>query len=106
MTTKELKTKLQALNISQVYGIQPQETAPPYIAYSAETANAISADGVVVFLASNVKLTFVSKKRDIATEKAIEEILTSNGVDFDNPEYSFDGNQKIHTVDYYFQTFD
>lgn len=106
MSLAELKTLMDTLNIESVYGYFPKEKAPPYIAYQAETAQSINADGIVVLLIANVTLTLVTARRDTAMEKQIADLLTVNDVDFGEPDYEFDEQQEIHKTSFYFQTID
>lgn len=106
MSLAELKALMDTLNMDTVYGYFPEEKNPPYIAYQAETAQSINADGIVVLLIANVKLTLVTARRDTATEKQIADLLTENDVDFGEPDYEFDETQKIHKTSFYFQTID
>ena len=103
MTLAELKTAIAGLKIPYVYGYMPDRQTCPYIAYSSTTRNAIHADGVVVYCEEWIVLRFVSQKRDTTTEAAIEEMLTSNGISFDDPDLAFDDKQQIHTATYFFQ---
>lgn len=106
MSLEELKTLMDTLDIDSVYGYFPKEKKPPYIAYQAETAQSINADGIVVLLIANVTLTLVTARRDTATEKQIADLLTENDVDFGEPDYEFDEQQNIHKASFYFQTID
>ena len=106
MSLAELKALMDTLNIESVYGYFPKEKKPPYIAYQAETAQSINADGIVVLLIANVTLTLVTARRDTATEKQIADLLTENDVDFGEPDYEFDEQQNIHKASFYFQTID
>jgi hypothetical protein len=103
MTLAELKTAIAGLKLPFMYGYLPDRQACPYIAYAATTRNAIHADGVVVYCEEWIALRFVSKKRDLTTEQAIEAMLTANGIGFDDPDLEFDEEQEIHTATYYFQ---
>lgn len=106
MSLAELKALMDTLNIESVYGYFPKEKKPPYIAYQAETAQSINADGIVVLLIANVTLTLVTARRDPDTEKRIADLLTENDVDFGEPDYEFDEQQGIHKASFYFQTID
>lgn len=106
MTLEKLKNLIGAIGMESVYGYFPKEKTPPYIAYHAETAQPITADGIVVVLIANIALTLVTKKRDMDTELKISDLLTHNGVDFGEPEYNFDETQGIHITTFYFETID
>ncbi len=106
MSLEELKLLIDTMNIESVYGYFPKEKKTPYIAYQAETAQSINADGIVVLLIANVTLTLVTAKRDLVTEKQIADLLTENDVDFGEPDYEFDEQQGIHKTSFYFQTID
>lgn len=106
MSLEELKALMDTLDIESVYGYFPKEKKPPYIAYQAETAQSINADGIVVLLIANVTLTLVTARRDPDTEKRIADLLTKNDVDFGEPDYAFDEQQGIHKTSFYFQTID
>ena len=106
MTLAELKTIMSSLSIPSVYGYFPKEQNPPYIAYQADTSQTIAADGLVVVQIANVALTLVTQHRDTAKEAQITDLLTENGVDFGEPDFEFDEDEKIHRTTYYFQTID
>lgn len=106
MSLEQLKTLISTLRIDAFYGYFPKEKKPPYIAYQAETAQSLHADGVVVLLIANIALTLVTARRDTATEQQIADLLTANDVDFGEPDYEFDEEQKIHKATFYFQTID
>jgi hypothetical protein len=106
MSLEELKTLMDTLDVESVYGYFPKEKKPPYIAYQAETAQSINADGIVVLLIANVTLTLVTARRDMGMEQQISDLLTANDVDFGEPEYEFDPEQEIHKTSFYFQTID
>ena len=107
MTLAELKTALSSLTgIPSVYGYFPKGQNPPYIAYQAGDAQTIAADGLVVVQIANVILTLVTQHRDTVKETQIADLLTSNGVDYGEPDYEFDETEKIHKTTFNFQTID
>lgn len=103
MTLATLKAAIAGLGVPFVYGYMPDRQPAPYIAYLATTRNVIHADGVVVYAEEWIMLRFVSAKRDLTTEAAIEKMLTDNGIPYDDPELHFDEEQQIHIAEYFFQ---
>lgn len=106
MSLEELKSLMDTLGIESVYGYFPKEKKPNYIAYQAETAQSITADGVVVLLLANIVLTLVTEHREPEIEQQIADLLTKHDVDYGEPDYEFDESQGIHKTIFYFQTID
>lgn len=104
MTLQEFAQVITALGIPAVYGYYNDENPqkPPYLAYRATEKNVIHADGIVVYAEEWCVLEFISRYRDLTTERLIETMLTENGIAFGSPECYFDEKQKIHITAYSF----
>lgn len=103
MTLEELKTAIAGLKIPYAYGYFTGQQPSKYIVFYESLRNVIHADGVVVYAESWINLHLYSSKREVLTEQAIAGMLAANGIAFDNPEYYFDEEQKLHVATFYFQ---
>ena len=110
MTMRDLSAAIDTVGLPFVNGIMKspdgKQMPAPYIAYHADTSNAIYADGEIVFFEAEIVLALVTKDRDRKTERKIESALTDAGVSYDAPDYAFDLEQDIHTTTWYFQISD
>ena len=103
MTLQDFADAIMELDIPSVYGYYTDDKAPPYIAYRATEKNCIYADGIVVYSEEWMVLEYVSRNRDLNTERALEMFLTVSKIPFSAPECFFDEKQKIHITQYEFQ---
>lgn len=102
MTLEEFSTLISTLKTPAVYGYYKDETAVPYIAYTAVEKNVIHADGVVVYSEPWIELQLITKVRDLTEEESVETLLTENGIAFDVPDLDFNEEQGIHIATYNF----
>ena len=102
MTLEAFGAAINSLPIPAIYGAYREPTAVPYISYTSFERNVIHADGIVIYGEEWIELRLVTKSRDLALEKLVENVLTSNGISFDDPDFEFDEKQNIHTASYSF----
>lgn len=102
MTLAELKIEIAKLGIPFSYGYFEGEQPPKYIVYQESLRNVIWADGVPVYSEPWIVLYLISKNRDLVAESAIYQMLMGNKVPFDDPEYVFDEEQRLHIVTFNF----
>lgn len=103
MTLQDFAEAIMELDIPSVYGYYTEDKAPPYIAYRATEKNCIYADGIVVYSEQWMVMEYVSRSRDLATERELEMFLTVSKIPFAAPECFVDEKQKIHITQYEFQ---
>lgn len=102
MTLEGLKTEIAKLGIPYSYGYFDGEQPPKYIVYNETMRNVIWADGVPVHWDPWIVLYLVSQYRDQIAEAAIFSMMKENKLPFDDPEYIFDEEQRLHIVTFYF----
>lgn len=102
MTLEGLKTEIAKLGIPYSYGYFEGEQPPKYIVYNETQRNVIFADGVPVYSEAWIVLYLVTKNRDLVAESAIYQMLMGNKIPFDDPEYVFDEEQRLHISTFYF----
>ena len=102
MTLTEFTDLILTLEIPAIYGVYNNPQAVPYISYSAIERNVIHADGRVVYGEDWIELRLVTRYRDRSLEQTLENLLTSNGIAFDYPDYELNEEQRFHAVYYSF----
>lgn len=102
MTLEAFGAAISALNLPAIYGYYKDAQSVPYISYTSFERNVIHADGIVIYGEEWIELRLVTKSRNLALEKLVENVLTSNGISFDDPDFDFDEKQNIHTASYSF----
>lgn len=102
MTLEAFTDLISTLEIPAIYGVYNNPQSVPYISYSAVEKNVIHADGVVVYGEDWIELRLVTRRRDTALEKTLENLLTSNGIAFDYPDYELNEEHRFHAVYYSF----
>lgn len=102
MTLEAFGAAIANLPLQAIYGPYQDAQSVPYISYTAYERNVIHADGIVIYGEDWIELRLVTRSRDLTLEKLVENVLTSNGISFDDPDYYFDEKQKIHTASYSF----
>lgn len=78
----------------------PVSKAPglPFMVYFYSEERAVYADGVNFWTATHIYVEFYSKLRDTATERRIEQALTTNGIAFTKDSQYLDDEQDYVTV--------
>ena len=102
MTLEEFGALIAALNVPAIFGPYKKAQATPYISYSATEKNVIYADGRVIYGEDWIELRLVTESRDLSLERAVEQLLTDNGIAFDFPDFEFDEKQRVHIATYAF----
>lgn len=102
MTLEEFGVMIASLNIPAIFGPYNNAQATPYISYYAIEKNVIYADGRVIYGEDWIELRLVTESRDLSLERAVEQLLSDNGIAYDYPDFAFDQKQRIHTATYAF----
>lgn len=102
MTLEGFTDLISTLEIPAIYGVYNNPQSVPYISYSAVERNVIHADGRVVYGEDWIELRLVTRYRDRMLEQTLENLLTSNGIAFDYPDYELNEEQRFHAVYYSF----
>ena len=78
----------------------PVSQAPglPFITYFYGTETALKADGINYYTTTHIFVELYTKTKDIATELAIEQAFTSNGIDFTKESQYLADEQDYITV--------
>lgn len=102
MTLEEFGALIAALNVPAIFGPYKKAQETPYISYYAIEKNVIYADGRVIYGEDWIELRLVTESRDLSLERAVEQLLTDNGIAFDYPDFEFDEKQRVHIATYAF----
>ncbi|MFZ5645815.1 MAG: hypothetical protein ACOY46_19840 [Bacillota bacterium] len=102
MTQAELFTALKSLGMPVAYGEFTQPTAPPFITYQFAYANDMKADNQNYVEISNFQVELYIKKKDLASEKLVQDLLKSLRLPYQKREYSID-SEKLRQVIYEIQ---
>lgn len=78
----------------------PEAKAPglPFLVYFYGAETPLNADGVNFWTVTHIYVEFYSKLRDMATELAIEQAFTTNGIAFTKDSQYLDDEQDYVTV--------
>lgn len=87
--------------LGHTYGNFPENQELPYVSYRITDTNQIGADGRIIYSEDNIEMQVMTTRRDLALEKAIEDMLSCEHVTYQK-SYDVDAEQKIHTVSYTF----
>lgn len=102
MTLEEFGVMIASLNIPAIFGPYKNAQVTPYISYYAIEKNVIYADGRVIYGEDWIELRLVTESRDLSLERAVEQLLSDNGIAYDYPDFEFDQKQRIHIASYNF----
>lgn len=69
---------------------------PPFIAYREISPDTFKADGITYYRPYEFEIELVTEKKDVALEKAIEELLTNNKIPYDVENEVWDEDERIY----------
>lgn len=106
MTLQKLKTILDTTGFPVAYShfIKTDKTplpSPPYITYLEIDSSNFKADNKVYSKGRNVHIELYTKKKDLDSEKIVEDVLDSNEIAYESDETYIDSEkifQKIYEV--------
>ena len=106
MTQSELYTMLKATGFPVAYSHFTATTnnplpTPPYITYLTAYSSNLMADNKVYKKIDNLQIELYTNKKDLTTEKKLEDILDNNDIAYDSTETWIDTEklfQKIYEI--------
>lgn len=98
MEHKDIYDLLKTLNIPVAYdhfNIE-QNVVPPFIAYRETSPQIFKADGKTYYRPYEYEIELITEKKDVALEKTIEDLLTTNNIPYDKSDEVWDEDEKIY----------
>lgn len=98
MEHKDIYDLLKTLNIPVAYDHfdSNKNVTPPFIAYREISPDTFKADGITYYRPYEFEIELVTEKKDVALEKAIEELLTNNKIPYDVENEVWDEDERIY----------
>ena len=98
MEHKDIYDLLKTLNIPVAYDHfdSNKNVTPPFIAYREISPDTFKADGITYYRPYEFEIELVTEKKDVALEKAIEELLTNNKIPYDVENEIGDEDERIY----------
>ncbi len=98
MEHKDIYDLLKTLNIPVAYDHfnNEQKVIPPFVAYRELSPETFKADGKTYYRPYEFEIELVTEKKDVALEKTIEELLTTNNIPYDKSDEVWDSDEKIY----------
>lgn len=98
MEHKDIYDLLKTLNIPVAYDHfdSNKNVNPPFIAYREISPDTFKADGITYYRPYEFEIELVTEKKDVALEKAIEELLTNNKIPYDVENEVWDEDERIY----------
>lgn len=95
---KDLYDLLKTLEIPVAYDHfeSDKETPIPFIIYRETSPATFKADGITYHQFFNYEIELVTIKKEIALERQIEELLTTNKIPYDKNDEVWDSDEKIY----------
>lgn len=99
MTLQEVKALFDESGITFAYHHFDEPQKLPYGIYYAQSDDVLTADGINYFTQMNIIAEIYTSKKDPATEKAFEDVLTAAEIPFDRVE-SYIESEKTYQITY------
>ncbi len=98
MEHKDIYDLLKTLSIPVAYDHfdSNKKIIPPFVAYREISPETFKADGITYYRPYEFEIELVTEKKDIALEKAIEELLTNNKIPYDVENEVWDEDERIY----------
>lgn len=98
MEHKDLFILLSTLNLPVAYDHfdTNKEVTLPFLVYREIKPDTFKADGVTYYRPYQFEIELVTEKKDVTTEKAVEELLTTNNIPYDVDDEIWDEEEKIY----------
>ena len=98
MEHKNIYDLLKTLNIPVAYDHfdSDKKETPPFIAYREISSQTFKADNVTFYRPYEFEIELVTEKKDVALQKAIEDLLTENLIPYDIEDEVWDEDEKIY----------
>ena len=101
----ELLTMLGEMHIPFAYDhfAEGEAPDPPFICYLLPASDNFSADGVVYWKITEVRIELYTDKKDLPCEQAVEAVLDAHGFFYNKSEVWIE-SEKLYEVMYTFET--
>lgn len=98
MKHKDIYDLLKTLEIPVAYDHfdSNKVVTPPFIAYREIAPDTFKADSITYYRPYEFEIELVTEKKDVALEKAIEELLTNNKIPYDVENEVWDEDERIY----------
>ena len=99
---KELFDLLKTLNIPVAYDhFDSDKNIPlPFMVYREQIPETFRADDITYYQAFNYEIELVVDKKNVALERQIEGLLTTNKIPYDKDDEIWDDEEKIYHIFY------
>lgn len=98
MEHKDIYDLLKTLEIPVAYDHfdSNKKITPPFIAYREISPDTFKADGITYYRPYEFEIELVTDKKDVALEKTIEDLLTTNKIPYDVDTEVWDEDERIY----------
>lgn len=98
MKHKDIYDLLKTLEIPVAYDHfdSNKNVNPPFIAYREISPDTFKADGITYYRPYEFEIELVTEKKDVALEKTIEDLLTTNKIPYDVETEVWDEDERIY----------
>lgn len=98
MKHKDIYDLLKTLDIPVAYDHfdSNKNVNPPFIAYREISPDTFKADGITYYRPYEFEIELVTEKKDVALEKTIEDLLTTNKIPYDVETEVWDEDERIY----------
>lgn len=98
MEHKDIYDLLKTLEIPVAYDHfdSNKKITPPFIAYREISSDTFKADGITYYRPYEFEIELVTDKKDVALEKTIEDLLTTNKIPYDVETEVWDEDERIY----------
>lgn len=98
MEHKDIYDLLKTLEIPVAYDHfdSNKRITPPFIAYREISPDTFKADGITYYRPYEFEIELVTEKKDVALEKTIEDLLTTNKIPYDVDTEVWDEDERIY----------
>lgn len=98
MKHKDIYDLLKTLYIPVAYDHfdSDKNVTPPFAVYREIAPDTFKADGITYYRPYNFEIELVTEKKDVALEKTIEDLLTSNNIPYDINSEVWDEDERIY----------
>ena len=95
---KELFTLLKTLNIPVAYDHfdSNKQVTIPFLVYREIALSTFRADGITYHQFFNYELELITEKKEVALERQLEELLTTNKIPYEKQDEVWDQEEKIY----------
>jgi len=99
---KDLFDLLKTLDIPVAYDHfdSNKQISVPFIAYREQDLDTFRADGITYYQFYNYEIELITAKKEVALERRLEGLLTTNKIPYDKTEEVWDNDEKIYHIFY------